>query len=686
MKYSFLVISFFNIFSFAQVDACTSDHIITHLEENNLTPSEQLVSLEMGKCALEAGDLTRARGLLLDALQMANYHEDTAVVTLAHYHLGNVYYDLEDGLEAIYHLNKSLKDKKNLDHRQIAAANNLMGVIYLAHGENEKAIEYFNISIAIKEANIAELSEPFDYLYNNKGICFARIEEYDSAFSNHNRCLKSRFERQDSFAIGQSFYNLGALHFDLTVYDSAEHYFEKSLFMRSEASNGVLSAIVESELGLANVYIETGRYPEAEKLMNRANDEIENGHLSTEMYLRLQKAFRNLYHKTGRYEQAFSASEKYYHTRDSLFGLDKREALIRANIMQQYSEKQRQDSLLAAEQIQRAQLEEKREKELREQQAQQYVMIGWAAAIAFVLLLGILILIYRNYKSKKRSSEAILKQKNEIEHQRDIAESRRKDLEVVNAEITDSINYAKRIQNAIMPAEQYVAQALRDYFVLYLPKAIVAGDFFWVREENGLTYFAAADCTGHGVPGALVSIICSNALNRSIEEFGCVQPSEILDQSTWLLSQAFEKSDEDVRDGMDVALCAWDQQKKILHYSGANNPVYIIRNAETEPELEVYKGDRHAVGWKEEDQPFTNHSIQCKVGDLVYTFTDGFPDQFGGPKGKKFKYSQLKEHLLKIAHLSMKDQKESLIQAFEEWKGDFEQIDDVCILGFRVGP
>ena len=120
-----------------------------------------------------------------------------------------------------------------------------------------------------------------------------------------------------------------------------------------------------------------------------------------------------------------------------------------------------------------------------------------------------------------------------------------------------------------------MSRALKDYFVIYLPKAIVAGDFFWVQEENDLVYFAAADCTGHGVPGALVSIICSNAFNRSIEEFGCVTPAEILDQSTALLSQTFEKSDEDVRDGMDIALCAWDQKNRVLQFAGANNPLYI---------------------------------------------------------------------------------------------------------------
>lgn len=237
----------------------------------------------------------------------------------------------KNALESIYHLNKALQDQQNLDFHQIAKANNLMGIIYLTHGENEKAITYFNKSIQIRIANQNDLDEPFDYLYNNKGICFSRIEAYDSAFANHNRCLRSRVLRQDTFAIGQSFYNLGALHFELEAFDSAEYYFQRSLYMRENASNSVLSAVVESEIGLANVEIEMGYYKEAEKLMERANNEITYG-LSTEISLRLYKAYMNLYHKTGRYQKAFEASEKYYHTRDSLFGLDKREALIRANI------------------------------------------------------------------------------------------------------------------------------------------------------------------------------------------------------------------------------------------------------------------------------------------------------------------------------------------------------------------
>lgn len=193
-------------------------------------------------------------------------------------------------------------------------------------------------------------------------------------------------------------------------------------------------------------------------------------------------------------------------------------------------------------------------------------------------------------------------------------------------------------------------------------------------------HFAVADCTGHGVPGAMVSVVCHNALNRSVREFNFANPAEILNKTRELVIETFDQGNENVNDGMDIALCTLDLNKKILQFSGANNPLLIIRKKE----LIEFKGDRQPIGIFSNSKQFTNHEIELKSNDSIYIFTDGFQDQFGGINGKKLKLKGLKEILLSNSNKSMRHQKSRIEDAFNLWKSDLEQIDDVCIMGFRV--
>jgi len=247
-------------------------------------------------------------------------------------------------------------------------------------------------------------------------------------------------------------------------------------------------------------------------------------------------------------------------------------------------------------------------------------------------------------------------------------------------EIQDSINYAKRIQKAILPSEKMFSDAFKNFFIYYSPKDIVAGDFYWMVKTSDATIFAVADCTGHGVPGALVSVVCNNSLNRSIREYGCVDPGKILDKTREIVIEEFEKSGEDVKDGMDISLCSLSAD--MFKWSGANNPLWIIRK--DSHQLEEIKADKQPIGKYASAKPFTTHQIELKVGDTIYIFTDGFQDQFGGLKQKKFKALQLKELLLANQKLTMNEQKKLLIKTFENWRGPLEQIDDVCVIGIRM--
>jgi serine phosphatase RsbU (regulator of sigma subunit) len=249
-------------------------------------------------------------------------------------------------------------------------------------------------------------------------------------------------------------------------------------------------------------------------------------------------------------------------------------------------------------------------------------------------------------------------------------------------EIQDSIKYAKRIQSAILPPQKLVKEYLPESFVLYKPKDIVAGDFYWMEHMDDSILFAAADCTGHGVPGAMVSVVCNNGLNRSVREYGLTEPGKILDKTREIILQEFEKSEEEVKDGMDISLCALNVKERKLEWSGANNPLWIVRK--DAQEIEEIKANKQPIGRYAEPKPFTTHQINLSAGDTVYVFTDGYQDQFGGDKGKKFKAAKFKELLLQIQTLSLEEQRKKIDAAFESWRGQLEQVDDVCVIGVRV--
>jgi serine phosphatase RsbU (regulator of sigma subunit) len=299
--------------------------------------------------------------------------------------------------------------------------------------------------------------------------------------------------------------------------------------------------------------------------------------------------------------------------------------------------------------------------------------------------LGILLLTFLIMRShnKQVKNQRLLKEKNNE------VTSQSKLISAKNNEILDSINYAKRIQNAILPTPKLVSSYLDNSFVLYLPKDIVAGDFYWMHsftnEKNeSIILFAAADCTGHGVPGAMISVMCHNALNRAVKEFGHIKPSEILDKTRDLVLEEFSKSEENVSDGMDISLCSLNIVTRKLLWSGANNPLWIFPINENKGDLLTITPDKQPVGKHVSEKPFTLHEIQLEKGDLIYIFTDGLQDQFGGESYKKFKPTRFRKLVHEIKHLPLNEQRQKISEAFISWKEDQEQVDDICIIGVRV--
>jgi len=290
-------------------------------------------------------------------------------------------------------------------------------------------------------------------------------------------------------------------------------------------------------------------------------------------------------------------------------------------------------------------------------------------------------------KFKMFKEEAVnrLEEMNQLKSEQNIileeqVAARTEELSTKNREIVDSITYAKRIQNAILPPMDIIEKSLKGSFVLYLPKDIVAGDFYWMEKVKDKIMFAVADCTGHGVPGAMVSVVCNNALNRAIREYQLVEPAAILDKVTDIVIETFDKGDEAVKDGMDVSLCTLDLTSGALEFSGANNSLYVVSGSE----LNEIKGNKQPVGKYMERKPFTNHEVDVKPGDRIYLFSDGYADQFGGPKGKKFKYAPFKQLLLDNAGKPPDEQLQLIQKNFSSWMGDLEQVDDVCLFSVAM--
>jgi serine phosphatase RsbU (regulator of sigma subunit) len=255
-------------------------------------------------------------------------------------------------------------------------------------------------------------------------------------------------------------------------------------------------------------------------------------------------------------------------------------------------------------------------------------------------------------------------------------------IEEKNKEIVDSINYALRLQKAIIPTESKVKKAFPKSLVYFKPKDIVSGDFYWMSENRGKVIIGAIDCTGHGVPGAIVSVVGANGLNRCVKEFDLVEPADILDRLTLLVQETFESGEDKVKDGMDGALCTFDLKTNKMSYAGAHNPLWIIRKNAVE--VEEIKADKQPIGNFDFAQEFTNHEIQLNEGDTIFIFSDGYVDQFGGPKGKKFKYKTLKNLLIENKDKTMEELYTTLDDTFMAWKDDLEQLDDVCVIGIRV--
>jgi serine phosphatase RsbU (regulator of sigma subunit) len=552
--------------------------------------------------------------------------------------------------EALNCFLRSLKIQERIgDEEGSATTINNIGTIYNIQGNIEKTLEYVLKSLSIRE-KIGDKKGIAQSL-NNLGSIYFKLTDYPKALSYFKKALKINEEIKNSEGIAYSLTNIGNVY-DFDNLLLGINYHKRSLKLRQEIGDRKGQVI-----GLLSVGYDLFELGNRKEALTYAKESYELGIL-LELPDYIQKTallLSQIYQKSGKYKEGWDMYVVHINLRDSIVNKKNKDFALKQGKKYDY---EKEKAIQNAEHNKQLEIIAEREEKQR--------VISYA--IAGVLVLSLVFGFF--FMNRLRVTRG---QKLVIEEQKKLVDEK-------NQEITDSITYAKRIQEAILPPIGEMREKLKDGFVYYKPKDIIAGDFYWLEQVGDVVLYAVADCTGHGVPGAMVSIVCNNTLNRAVREFKLINPAEILDKVRELVIETFEKSDQEVKDGMDIALCAIDIKTNKLQFAGANNPIYIIRNGVL---LET-KGDKQAIGRFAGSNPYTKHEFDIEEGDSIYTFTDGYPDQFGGEKGKKLKYKPFKELLIKLSAEKMDVQHHQIEEAFLNWKGDLEQIDDVCVIGVRI--
>lgn len=585
---------------------------------------------------------------------------------LAAYRLGMFYYARDILGKALQQLNQyillypeNLHSSEQVEvHRSIALINSYLGNIDESMRFNRWVLK---AAIAQKNNRLEGSS------YNNIGVTWLKAGKIDSAEVAFTNAL-ALFKLIDyQVGTGQVTNNLGTVAFQRGRYDEALTHYREGLRIR-ELAKAPLNAVIESNINIGKTCFKLGKNAEAAQWLEKGftMSDYPDG---LELHRRAAEQLKDLYSSMGNYKKAYEMQQVYYAAQDSLYGLQKREEVIRLSLARDLEQQERNDSLKRKQQELLFTLQREKTAAVTAAQQQKNSVIMFAMLIGLLLLGGISFVLFRSYRNKQRDNNIIAGQRDAL-HEKQKA-------------ISDSIAYAKQLQEALFPPQAQIEELLPDSFIFYRPKDVVAGDFYWVEALGPRVFFAAADCTGHGVPGAMVSVVCSNALNRAVKELGLTDPAAILDKASELVMETFEKSTHTVRDGMDISLCCWEKETRTLHWAGANNPLLIIRKENNESLL--LDADGQPVGRHEQRKPFTSHTLAIQAGDMIYLFTDGFADQFGGDKGKKFKSANLRKLLTGLCDRPVKEQHEILALTFDEWRGDLEQVDDVCVIGVRVG-
>ena len=575
--------------------------------------------------------------------------------------IGLIYRGQGETAKAIDYYSQSLKINEEIgDKLGIAISLGNIGIIYKNQGETTKAIDYYNQSLKLREEigdkqGIAASLNNIGIIYNDKGETAKAIEYYAQS-------LKIYEEISDKQGIAISLNNIGTIYKDQGNYAKAIEYYTQSLKTKEEI--GDKQGVAASLSNIGTIYNAQGETAKALKYNQQSLTIAQEIGAALET----KQAASYLWEinkKLGHYKESLKMYELFIATRDSMESEANQKALIQQEYKYAYEKQAAADSITSTEEdkvkdaLLTAEKAENKQHQLEAtaQKQQAYFLYG---GLGLAVLFGGF--IFNRFRVTSNQKEII---------------------EDAHKEITDSIDYAERIQRSFLATKEILDTNLKDYFVFFKPKDVVSGDFYWADLlSNGTFAVVNADSTGHGVPGAIMSILNISSIEGAIKE-GATAPHEIFNKTRQSIIKRLKKdgSPEGGKDGMDASIVCFDFENKKLTYTAAQNPIWVIRDNEV---IQI-KAEKMPVGKHDLDHiPFEGGEFDLQKGDQVYTLTDGFQDQFGGPKGKKFMIKRMREYVLSISHLPMAEQHQKLNEAFSDWKGDLEQVDDACVIGVRI--
>ena len=623
----------------------------------------------------------------LDIYKEINNKQGVASINI---NLGYLFRQEGDIAKAIdfYHSALKIQIETN-DMAGVATSYNNIGFVFDNQGETAKALEYYNkaldIYVKMKDQDgIAISYSNIGYLFKTYGdpSCKGSKKECQShanikAIDYINKSVKIREERKDKFGLASSLNLLGGIYdyygdpecplgkdCNKISNEKALAYYKRALELRIEVNS--LKGISQSYSSLAEYMFNRGDLNAALnyglKCMATAKELA-----SPETIRDAASILNRIYEKQNQFQKSLQMYQLYIQMRDTINNEETKGMILKKGFQIEYEKKATADSVRVGEE------KKVTTAQLKQEKTQRFALYG---GIVLVGLFGAF--MFNRFKVTKKQNHLIQLQKAELQKQKELVEEHQK-------ETLDSIHYAKRIQTALIANSDFITQHIPDNFIYFNPKDIVSGDFYWATKHNDKFYLAICDSTGHGVPGAFMSLLNMGFLSEAIKEKNIEKPHEIFNYvRERLITSISEGGQKDGMDGIliciDTSLSVSSDGLRTVTYAAANNEPILISNNEI---IELPK-DKMPVGKGEKTQSFTTHEIELKKGDSLYLYTDGFADQFGGPKGKKFKYKALNELLLTIKDEPLNNQKEKLESTFTNWRGNQEQVDDVLVIGIKV--
>jgi serine phosphatase RsbU (regulator of sigma subunit)/Tfp pilus assembly protein PilF len=567
--------------------------------------------------------------------------------------MGLIYMNKGDISQALDHYFKCLAImEENNDKPGIVLSLNNIGGIYRNQGDNIQAMDYY--FRALKLAKESGDKDGTAFSLGNIGIIYLNMKQYDQALASYFKSLAIRESIGDKVGTAMSLSNIGLIYDHKNEPKKAIDYYLRSLEKLRELNDK--DGISYTLSNIANVYLDENEIEKAYKAGKEAL-EIAKEIDFPEDIRDAASVLQQIYRKQNRWKDALDMQDLYVAIKDSLVNEETRKTATKGQLRYEYEKA-------------KLELEKEQEKKdvIRREEKRQQKLITLSVTVMLLLVLVFSIFLYNRFRVTNQQKQIIVEQKHIVEEKQ--------------KEIIDSIHYAQRIQSTLLAQKELLNRYLPEYFVLYRPKDIVSGDFYWATEKDGRFYLAVCDSTGHGVPGAFMSLLNVSFLNEAVNEKNISKPNEILDYvRARLITAVSQDGGQDGMDGILICLENLNNEKEIkVTYAAAYNTPVLIKDQQ----LILASADKMPVGKGEKSSTFSLYSLQVKKNDIIYLYTDGFADQFGGPKGKKFKYKQLHENLLAGINLSMDLQKEKLDKTFSEWKGEMEQVDDVCVVGIKI--